>query len=229
MNCMPLDPRSTCRRALSGVAVLTILAIGAVGCGTMSVPPDKVSGVDSYPVRASQQGLTIAVHPVSSQHELDEVFNMNLLKRGVLPVLIVAENRNGASSFIIQRENVKVGTAVDRASSIGPRAAVATPDSGNGTAVAGGVVMIASPIVGAPFLFAGLKMASDSYVVEYNMADKELYSHTLAPGQQAHGYVYVSVPAKAPPSDLHVFIVATDSATGRSSTFDLPISPVSMP
>ena len=63
-------------------------------------------------------------------------------------------------------------------------------------AVAGTVALLASPVVGAPFLFAGLKMSSDSDIVEYNLADKELYSHTLGPGEQTHGYVYVKLPEK---------------------------------
>ena len=46
-------------RFLPFVGILTC-ALGVAGCGTMSVPPDNVSSSASYPVRSTNQGLTIA-------------------------------------------------------------------------------------------------------------------------------------------------------------------------
>jgi hypothetical protein len=76
-----------------------------------------------------------------------------------------------------------------------------------------------------PLVLASLKMASDATVIQHNLADKELYSRTLAPGEKAQGFIYFHYPKGDPLSDTyHIVIDLKESSTGESTAFDFKIN-----
>jgi hypothetical protein len=85
--------------------------------------------------------------------------------------------------------------------------------------------LLLSPVLGAPLLFAGLKLSSDAEVVQHNLRDKEFYGKTLDAGQSVHGYVYYSWPSTPPGAASQVVVVeAVDSASGETTRFRVPIN-----
>ncbi len=93
---------------------------------------------------------------------------MNLLEKGLLPILLVAEKHSTSSSFILAKGKVFVLDEATGATSVSQLAKVTSQTAGDATAIAG-----ASLLAGAPVMIAGLKMASDATVIKHNLADKE--------------------------------------------------------
>src|SRR5438132_14385297 len=63
-----------------------------VGCGTMGVTQFKTRNAGSYANTAEKNGVTIGIQPITDKREVKETFKMNLLEKGLLPILLVAEN-----------------------------------------------------------------------------------------------------------------------------------------
>ena len=92
-----LTPR---RSGLLSLAAL--IALGS-GCTTMKVKPLVERSPDSCPYHDQQQGLANRVHPVTHKREVKEIFRTDLRARGILPILVVAENRNSSASSYWRR------------------------------------------------------------------------------------------------------------------------------
>src|SRR5690349_496144 len=85
-----------------------MLAIAALASGCVSVKKVQTDKPDTYAQHQEKKGLTIAVKPFTDEKEVRDTFKMNLLSKGLLPILVVAENRNPSSSFQIAKEDVFV-------------------------------------------------------------------------------------------------------------------------
>lgn len=214
---MPMWTNSR-RAGLRCVPVLMVLCAGLLpGCMTMDVPPDKIKPLSAYPVKLEQQGLTIAVNALNRK-EIDEVFGTDLLDDGILPVLVVAENRSPSTSFVLPKNKVAVADA--KAVPSGKVEGVGqTKEAVGGTISAAGVILM------SPLALLGTKLSSDAGVVMHGLGLKEFQSHTVDPGQTVHGYVYFPYPKGAgdKPMELRAVIEVTETSNFRPLTFDLPI------
>lgn len=104
----------------------------------------------------------------------------------------------------------------------GPRSPVTSEGPGMGLATAGAFAPLVPVLL--PLLFVGVKMVSDSQVIEHNLADKALYSRTLDPGQKAFGYLYMTLPKEARSGGSYdLSLRALDAADGRETMFIVPI------
>lgn len=210
---------ATCCRSgsRSGLSIVVLFTGLMTGCITMDIPPDKVRPLDAYPLKVEQQGLTIAVSALGRK-EAKEVFGTDLLDDGVLPILIMAENRNPSTSFVLAKSKVLVADAN----------AVPSGKTGVGQTkeAVGGVLSAAGVILMSPLALVGTKLSSDAGTVSHGMGLKELQSHTVDPGQQVHGYVYVpiSTEVRGKQVNLRATIEATDTSNFKSMTFDIPIN-----
>lgn len=206
---------------------LLIAALAAVlcGCGTMDVTQLKTHAAASYAQHAEKKGLVVAVHPVTDRKEIDEVFKTDLLDKGLLPILVVAENRSSSASFILAREKVYVLNEATGVASGNQRTNITSETGGQATALAGAAVLLAASAASLPLVFAGLKMASDASVIQHNMADKEFYTRTLAPGDSAQGFVYFRFAPETPISGAYrLRAEATDSSTSEIVPFDFDLN-----
>lgn len=202
-------------------AAAVMIAFLNASCATMTIPEDKARAVESYELKTESRGLFVAVHPLLKQ-EIEKTFKTDLLKRGILPVLIVAENHSKLTSFVITKDNMIVvdqdaleGTAFDRSA----------VESGLGKT--GNVLATTGAALGGLLpLLAGMKMGSDATVIQHNLGTKEFQSRTIDPGEKAHGYVYFQFPegSQAKPNELHVFVEATDCANYQPITFHFAIN-----
>jgi len=180
----------------------------------MSVPKLETRNADACEHHIEQAGLVVGVHAITDKAEADQVFNANLLNKGILPILLVAENRNASDSFIITKEKVYVVDEQTLANAKSQR-----KDVTSGQVAAGTVMTLVGP------LFVGLKMLSDATVIQHNLADKEFYSRTLAPGQKAQGFIYFQFtnPASLARTNYHVVAQVKDSSADKIIPFDLKL------
>jgi hypothetical protein len=227
-NTGPFVRRLTAQTALDAIGrrlvPLTTVAALAYGCTTMSVPEFKTKSASSYAARAEKNGLLLAVHPTTDAQEMDDTFKVDLLE-GTLPVLLVTENRSPSTNFVIPRDKIAVFDADMGAGTAGHHQGKEQPDVAAGALVlASGGAMLVAPVLALPLLVSGMKLSSDAMVIQHNLAEKAMYSHTLAPGQSARGYVYVRLPKNLPPvSRYNVVIDAVDSSTGEITTLSIPV------
>lgn len=114
-------------------------------------------------VTAEKEGLLIAISPTVDAREMGDVFRVNFIEKGVLPVLLVAENRSEAVSFIVPKENMAVTNRDTREAAEGQRAPVTSETA---AAVLGAVGAVTLRL---PFLIAGMKMVSDAQIIEHNL------------------------------------------------------------
>ncbi len=206
-----------------------LLVLGS-GCSTMKEPPLTTGSADSYTQHEQTNGMVVGIRPMTDKREIEDMFKVNLLDKGLLPILVVAENQSPAASFIIAKDKLFVLNEGTGTASSSRRKKVT---SGAGDALEGtGAVMVASGglalpllVIGAPLLFTGEQKASNASVIEFNLADKEFYSRTLGPGEKAQGFVYFQFPKKSPPSvNYHLVAEVKNPATGEATTFDLPLN-----
>lgn len=199
-----------------GLGLIALYGGLLAGCITMDIPADKVRSIATYPLKAEQQGLTIAVSTLE-RSEVKEVFGTDLLDDGVLAILIMAENRNPSTSFALAKSKVVVADIN----------AVLSGKTGVGQTkgAVGGAISAAGVILMSPLALVGTKLSSDAGTVTHGMGLKELQSHTVDPGQQVHGYVYVPISKEARGNqvNLRAIIEATDTSNFKSMTFDIPI------
>jgi hypothetical protein len=210
---------------------VSVLSLLVVGCATMNIPEAKVRATESYQLKAEQRGLLVAVRPVTDENEIKETFGTALLEEGILPVLVVTENRNPSTSFIFTKDKVAVVNreALERDAS--QRQRVASDTAGPAMATAGvsaaviSVAVAPAAVIALPLVIGGLKMSSDAQVIEHSLREKEFYSRTVGPAQKAYGYVYFHLPQGTTTLDQHhVLVEAIDSSTGEAMIFDFPIN-----
>jgi hypothetical protein len=218
--------------------VLSLLSSAfASGCATMKVPEAKVGSAESYALKAEDKGLLVAAHALTDTHEVEEAFNENLLKHGIVPILVVVENRSASSHYIVAKRNVGAINRETAEKIIGGRGQAKSDSAGSGLLNTGTGVMLVglgslgASIIAAPLLIAGMKVASDAQVVEHNLRIKEFYSRTLEPGQRAFGYLYLKLPeplpepgaTPRPPVHYNVVLQAIDPETKAVLNFNLPL------
>ena len=207
-----------------------MLLFFASGCSTMKVPPLTTGSAGSYAQHEQKDGLVVGIQPMTDKREINDMFKVDLLDKGVLPVLIVAENQSASASFIMARDKISIQNEATGTASSSQRGKVT---SGTGQALeTTGVIMVglgplslATAVVGLPLASVGMQKASSASVIEFNLADKEFYSSTLGPGAKAQGFLYYQFPKGSPPSGIfHVVAEIKNPASGETTAFDFPVN-----
>ena len=210
------------KEILLSIAASTALLLGS-GCSTMKMTQLRTGGADSYTQHEQKNGVVVGVRPMTDKREIEDMFKVNLLNKGLLPILVVVENKSQAASCMIAKDQIVVVNEATGATSSSQRKQVT---SGAGAAMrdTGAVLVAVGSLAAAPLLFTGMQQASNASVIEYNLADKEFYSWTLGPGEKAQGFVYLQFPKDSPPSgNYHVAAEVKNPATGEATTFDFPV------
>ena len=210
-------------KLVTGLFPVVLLCLGS-GCSTMKVALLTTGNADSYTQHEQKNGVVVGIHPMTDKREIEDMFKVNLLDKGLLPILVVVENKSLAASFIIAKDKVFILNEATGTTSSSQRKKV-TSGGGEALAITGGILVATGSLVAAPLLFTGMQKASNASVIEFNLADKEFYSWTLGPSEKAQGFVYYQFPKKSPPSgNYHVVAEVKDSATGEPTFFDFPVN-----
>lgn len=167
---LPLSHISEIIRLPTKLAVLLGLA-ALSSCATPPAYPPKQAAECEY--TATKEGVTIGVHPVFDQQELSQYFKTDLVDRGILPVLIVAQNDSRNATYALIRTNCWLAGSFG----FGSKEDLSTRRTEG--ALIGGIP-------------GGLIMA-DATNKRTGMADKELNDQTVSPGETARGFVYMKM------------------------------------
>ena len=81
--------------------------------------------------------MTIAIHPMTGSHEIDEYFDTDLLAHDILPVVLIAENHNPSASFIVRKNEIRLLN--DSVATVDPRQSpsVGSENAGASVGIAG--------------------------------------------------------------------------------------------
>lgn len=203
-------------RLLCGIFSLMFLL---TACTTLRLPEYRAQPVEHYHNSQTKDGLVMAIHPITKKAETKKWFGIDLLKKGVLPILVVLANRNASSSFAMSKDQVFIMDEETSGRITSKRNQVAS-SSGGEAALLVGTVLISLPLV-----IAGLKTASNADVVNRNLAEKELHKTTISPGEQVHGFAYFQIPKeKEITGRYHVIVKVSEVFTDEVTTFDFVIS-----
>ena len=159
------------------------------GCTAMTLPVFTPKTITAYPHSKISEGLMVAVNPMTDEAEIEKYFGTDLLSEGILPVLVIANNTNPSSSFVLRQENFSLfekdsGQEIVQGGKMQESAAA---DAIGNT----GAVLLAMPLL----ILAG-KMGADAIVVQHNFETKRFHSKTLSPGKENYGFVYFPISSK---------------------------------
>jgi len=218
---LKFESRSKC--PLYRVLALTLsLAILQAGCSTMHLPNYEPQGYGHYKNSQVQDGLAVAIHPLTDKEESEKYFGTDLLSGNVLAVFVMAENQSPGANFLISNRQFSLraekqdykGAATYEGSS---------ETAGQATMLVGALLLYPVAVAVLPMLFAGAKMISDSTEIKRNFAVKELKTRTISPGEGTHGFVYFQLPANgAVPHRLSVHVEVQELKRKGPVVFDLP-------
>lgn len=203
------------RRGLSVLVFVVIISLTA--CVTMRIPEDRAQPPETYELKSEQNGLLVAVNPVTNPMEIQKTFRIALLdEKGILPILVLAKNNNPNQNFVLEKTNIAVVKHDSLNKNETELGEVTSGKPGESVAMVGAALPI--------LLFAGLKMMSDADVIKHNLQEKAFYSRTLGFNQEAHGYIYFKLPdGKKTAKGYDVLIQAMNSSNNETITFCLPI------
>ena len=195
--------------------VVLLLCFSAVGCSTMHLPDYAPGSVDAYKNTQTNGLITVAVEPMTDHAKVEEYFGTDLLAKGILPVLVVAENHSPSLSYMVSEKEIVLGTLTRQGDP------AVSGEAGN-TMFAGAFFV---PIIAAPALIVGgAKMISDSAEVKRNFSGKALHATTLSPHERTHGFVYFALPRESDQqSNLSMQVKVFELGSSTVHTFIFPL------
>jgi hypothetical protein len=218
------------------VTFLTVVCTFTACSTTQIAPTFNIERPDLYKQNQEQDGLSVAVQPIVSQDELQTFFGDNLLKKGILPVLIVVENRNKTQTYLISIEQISLesdssGNADSShgsvaASSLDTRKATYKKSKeGIGTVAVGALVggLVTAAIL-LPAAFIDWGPTEHSKAVQHNIVAKSLGKKTLSQDQRHSGCIYITVPPDISIDATTLVVTMEEIAGGLPLRFEFPLN-----
>jgi hypothetical protein len=205
------------------IGSLVALVLTLHGCATMQLPDYQAQSIERYQTLQIQDGLAVAIHPLTRKEETKQYFGTDLSAANIPAEFVMAENRNTTSSYLVAKDQFALQTGE---ASAGQDTRLQQHGSET-TAVAGMAVMAAGVIVtplliaALPIMFAGMKQISDADVIKHNFATKELRTSTLSPGEMIQGFVYFKLPEEeVATQQWHIRLQVRDLRNQEAKHFD---------
>ncbi len=178
------------------LSLLLMICISSYGCGTMQIPDYPKTTASSFRNATTKQDLCIAVRAMTDKKELEQYFGTDLSALKILPVYVVAENRNLSTSFLVSKDNISlVHKETMNSMRRGSDSVTGEPSTGyKAAAVVGAVGFLAMSPPLVPFMLVGAKAGSDATVIKQNLTSKAFETRTVSPGKSVDGFVYFTLP-----------------------------------
>ncbi|MDY6843056.1 MAG: hypothetical protein SVW57_03060 [Thermodesulfobacteriota bacterium] len=209
---------------------LFLFGLLCAACATTKLAPElPIKPIEKYLHRQEKDGLVFALEPLSDPRQLREYFGDNLLKKGILPVLVVAQNRNDIETYIVSEESVSMNPGTDQgtgnvreskgiASSAEARDAVYEKD------YEGVRLAIIAPIL-LPAAFVDWGPTEHSKSVQQSIMSKALRRKSLVPGQSYSGCIYIKLPPDGSYDEaITIVLTAEKLKDGDSLRFTFPVN-----
>jgi hypothetical protein len=172
-----------------------MICIGLYGCSTMQIPDYPKTSVTEIGNATTKKDLCIAVRAITDKNDLEHYFGTDLSELRVVPVYVVAENKNMSISFLLSKDRMALKHREAKGSTNRGEYTVTGDSTGGAVATgAGAAALVLAPVLALPLLFAGGKAISDATIVKQNMASKSLQTRTVSPGRSIDGFVYFTLP-----------------------------------
>ena len=207
------------------LSLFLMICIGLYGCGTMQVKDYPRSSAATLGNAVTKNNLCIAARAVTDKKDLEQYFGTDLTELKILPVYIVAENRNISSSFLLSNDYISLQhTSGLEGAKHGDRSVSGKSPGGAATAMAGGASLLLVPLAAPALLFTGLKAVSDASVIKQNLASKTLYTGTISPGKSTDGFVYFTLPGEGGTlKDWTISVKVKELGTDETQQFTLTL------
>lgn len=85
-------------------SIITIFFLGLTACSTVQLQKVTIQPASSYKFSSSKAGLIISVDPFIEEDRVNKFFGYDLLSKGILPVLVVFENKSAEDGYILLNE-----------------------------------------------------------------------------------------------------------------------------
>lgn len=197
------------------IFTMIIILCFIAGCSATRLPDYSPLSAHQYTHRNTQNGLIVAIHPMTETSEIEHYFGTNLLANDILPVLVVVENRNADVSFILRKQEIQLLNEGSESHDASKRSeAVGNDDAAMVVGVA------AAALISIPLILVSVGMESHNAEVRRNFAMKELQQTVVSPGDTKSGFVYFKLPKPTNSPDRWRFqIKAVDLKSKMPLTF----------
>lgn len=208
---------------------LFLLGALCMACATTQLASEfPLEPVEKYPHHQEKDGLALAVQPLTDPALLDEYFGDNLLRKGILPVLVVAQNQNDSETYLVSEDKVSMhpGEDPETGNDQKPQGIVSSAEARKAAYekdYQGVRLAILAPIL-LPAAFVDWGPTEHAKSVQHNIMSKALRRKSLSPGQSYSGCIYVKLPADGSFSDLITIVLTAEKLKdGAPLRFAFPI------
>lgn len=163
-----------------------------IACATPDFPKITPHPISQYTFFKNIDGLSIAIDPYFEEERVEQVFGINLISKGVLPIFTVIENHNKAT-YLIEKKQFSLHNPELENKNLRKEDTPIIDD--RGLKITWGITTIAFPIVGiatSPFI-ASLENKNQKIV--QNLIMNELPDKTLCANESSHGFIYLLLPS----------------------------------
>jgi hypothetical protein len=212
-----------------------IIALGLcfLSSCAISAPPNlAVKPNQTFKFTKEEEGLTISIDPFFENERLRNYFGTNLLSYGILPVLVVAENHNPNTGFLLEKNQVSLVNKKDITTGTQSSPPVVPPKGGVLPEVVTSVafsptILILPPAAIIPIIMAGgfvEKQKADIRIINDNLTKKEFVDKSLFPGELHSGFVYFQIKDKDMTTDIkQVLVKIKNMLSGKEIIFSYDI------
>jgi len=178
------------------------LLLTLTACG-VRIQEFKSERAASYQHFSEINGLKASADIFTEEGRLETFFGDNLLKRGILPVLVVFENNRSKGGYVLLREQSKFAIKTDpkNGDSQGITTDVINNNPVNSPGSGTPRVLGAAPLIfGFPGAVAALATAfvvginqSNREKVFHNIEEKQMVAKAVYPGESHSGFIYFKI------------------------------------
>lgn len=155
-----------------------------------------------------QEGLRIYVRPMRDESEIEKYFGENLLKKNILPVFVLAENKSGSNYFLVepadeyQRNSNRLQDEKSRESDNQNTKFISAEEAKTSVYEKETGLEKSLILTGPIFWLAAIPIALADYgptdaskSLQQTLITKSLRKQTLTPGKTESGFLYYFIPA----------------------------------
>jgi hypothetical protein len=218
-------------------SILSMIFLALAACAHVEM--DKVSAEVASSVRFKSQanGLLISIDPYMEEERLVRFFGVDLLSRGVLPLLIYFKNVDAEDGYVLLHEK---STLLMRSSdseiaegnenrtddqNLKTQESQEKGNSVTGFAAASGIAAVGLTPPGM-LMFAFSQTAHENEeLISRNIEDKKIMEKTVYPGDSQSGFIYFQLEKREAVEDLvAVHLEVRNIRTGEIISFLVEIS-----
>jgi hypothetical protein len=192
---------------------LLIICLISSACATAKLEKVEILPASSYRYSCSKSGIIIAADPLIDKNRLDGIFRYDLPSKGILPVLIIFENKNAddglvllkGQSMLLMKDQGRQGAISspignvlgmderEKSKKVSPLLQATSRAIGGGAGAAAAIYLPAGAALGAFGALAILVGMLDKPVLpitKQSMIDNEFLDKTVYPGCSQRGFLY---------------------------------------